>query len=54
MTSVAEMPATRMVRFKPGEKQVMALRDALFSDMGRDKDVRAVLSLCSMSLGLSA
>ena len=38
--TVAEMASTRMVRFKPGEKQVMALRDALFSDTGRDKDVR--------------
>jgi hypothetical protein len=34
-----------MVRFKPGEKQVMALRDALFSDTGRDKDVRLRASL---------
>jgi hypothetical protein len=41
---VAEMASTQMVRFKPGEKQVMALRDALFSDTGRDKDVRVQAS----------
>ena len=45
MGTVAEMVSTRMVRFKPGEKQVMALRDALFSDTGRDKDVRLRASL---------
>ena len=44
MGTVAEMATTHMVRFKPGEKQVLALRDALFSDTGRDKDVRVQAS----------
>jgi hypothetical protein len=42
--SVAAMQATSMQRFKPGETQVMALRDALFSDTGRDKDVRVCVA----------